>query len=81
MSGSLSGDHRYEETPVPIPNTSVKLVTADGSAATMWCESRLSPVLCPGFPYGEPGLFFGGSETAAALGEEMIRSQGGATDG
>ena len=37
------GDHSGEETPVPIPNTEVKLPSADGTArGTVW-ESRSSP--------------------------------------
>ena len=31
------------ETLVPFPNTKVKNVAADGSAATLLCESRSSP--------------------------------------
>ena len=38
---SLSGGHRRGETPVPIPNTEVKLFNADGTAFG-W-ESRSSP--------------------------------------
>ena len=39
------GDNGGEETPVPIPNTEVKLPRADGTAwATVW-ESRTSPRL------------------------------------
>ena len=38
----LSRDHTEEVTPVPIPNTVVKLLRADGTAwATAW-ESRTS---------------------------------------
>ena len=37
------GDHSDGETPVPIPNTAVKPVSADGTGlATVW-ESRSSP--------------------------------------
>jgi hypothetical protein len=37
------GDHSEEDPPVPIPNTEVKLFSADGTAwVTMW-ESRSSP--------------------------------------
>ena len=43
--GHHSGDHSCKETHVPIPNTPVKLTSADGSAASLRCESRLSPVL------------------------------------
>ena len=39
-----SGDHRRGETHVPIPNTLVKPSAANGSAATLLCESRSSPV-------------------------------------
>src|SRR3982751_7146731 len=41
----VSGGHRREVTPVPIPNTEVKLSTADGTAwETAW-ESRSLPGL------------------------------------
>ncbi len=40
---NLLGDYSKEETPVPIPNTAVKLFSADGtSGATLW-ESRTLP--------------------------------------
>ena len=39
----LSGDHSGEVTPVPIPNTEVKLPCADGTAADRRWESRTSP--------------------------------------
>ncbi len=39
------GDHSEEAPPVPIPNTEVKLFSADGTArVTVW-ESRSSPIL------------------------------------
>lgn len=39
------GGHGEEVTPVPIPNTEVKLFSADGTAqATVW-ESRSPPVI------------------------------------
>ena len=40
---SFSGGPSEEETPVPIPNTAVKLLSADGTAwVTVW-ESRSLP--------------------------------------
>ncbi len=40
---SFSGGCSEEETPVPIPNTAVKLLSADGTAwVTVW-ESRSPP--------------------------------------
>ena len=40
---SQSGDYGMKVTPVPIPNTKVKLQCADGTArVTLW-ESRSSP--------------------------------------
>ena len=40
---TVSGGHGEEETPVPIPNTEVKLLSADGTAwVTAW-ESRSPP--------------------------------------
>ena len=49
---TVSGGHGEEETPVPIPNTEVKLLSADGTALETGWESR-SP---PGFNF-KP-LFF-----------------------
>ena len=59
---TVSGGHGEEETPVPIPNTEVKLFCADGTAwETVW-ESRTLPknfyitrnhhLMAPGFFYG-----------------------------
>ncbi len=43
INSFFSGGHSEEETPVPIPNTEVKLSSADGTArATEW-ESRTLP--------------------------------------
>ncbi len=45
--GVSDGGYCNEATPVPIPNTEVKLICADGTAwATAW-ESRLPPSLTP----------------------------------
>ena len=45
--GVSDGGYSSEATPVPIPNTAVKLVCADGTAwATVW-ESRSPPSLTP----------------------------------
>src|SRR2546430_17092234 len=42
LRSQVSGDHRAEDTPVPIPNTAVKLRIADDTGwATAW-ESRTS---------------------------------------
>ena len=42
-SDEFSGDHSSEVPPDPIPNSEVKLASADGTArVTMW-ESRTSP--------------------------------------
>jgi hypothetical protein len=55
------GDHSEEDPPVPIPNTEVKLFSADGTAwVTMW-ESRSSPNSCKkplGNCYLPRGFFF-----------------------
>jgi hypothetical protein len=54
---TVSGGHGEEETPVPIPNTEVKLLCADGTALETGWESR-SP---PGFiskPLRSGGAFF-----------------------
>ena len=37
------GNHNKEETPVPIPNTEVKLFSADGTAWVTEWESRTLP--------------------------------------
>jgi hypothetical protein len=39
----LSGNDGEEATPVPIPNTEVKLFSADGSWGLSPCESRTLP--------------------------------------
>ena len=38
-----SGDYAMKVTPVPIPNTTVKLHRADGTAGEALWESRTSP--------------------------------------
>ena len=48
------GDHREAETPVPIPNTTVKRFFANGTAVRLW-ESRSSPGLFFIFP--SPSFF------------------------
>ena len=40
---NMSGDEGEEVTPVPIPNTEVKLFSADGSWGLSPCESRTLP--------------------------------------
>jgi hypothetical protein len=42
-SSSRSGGDSEEDTPVPIPNTEVKLFSADGSWGATPCESRTLP--------------------------------------
>ena len=50
MFADFFGDHSEEDPPVPIPNTEVKLFSADGTAwETVW-ESRSSP----NFLYSKP---------------------------
>ena len=47
---SLFGGHSEEDPPVPIPNTEVKLFSADGTAwETVW-ESRSPPFLIYKYP-------------------------------
>ena len=47
LEGVSDGGYSSEATPVPIPNTAVKLACADGTAwATVW-KSRSSPSLTP----------------------------------
>src|SRR5229473_5835029 len=44
-----AGGHRSRVTPVPIPNTEVKLATADGTAwETVWESRSLPAVIQPG---------------------------------
>ncbi len=55
------------ETLVPIPNTKVKNVAADGSAATLLCESRSSPGLRTPVTARWPGSsYFQGSPATPA---------------
>ena len=56
-----SGYDGEEATPVPLPNTEVKLFSADGSWGTRPCESR-----------SLPGFFYGG---LAQLGEHLPYKQ------
>ena len=43
----MFGDNSEEVTPVPIPNTEVKLFSADGNWGLSPCESRTLPdILC-----------------------------------
>ena len=58
----LPSDNSGEETPVPIPNTEVKLSSADGSWGQRPCESRSSL-----------GRLYGG---LAQLGEHLPYKQG-----
>ena len=39
-SKNIAGDHAERATPVPIPNTVVKPLRADGSVVGRLCESR-----------------------------------------
>ena len=39
----ISGDYGFKVTPVPIPNTKVKLEIADGTAGAALWKSRLLP--------------------------------------
>jgi hypothetical protein len=59
MHCNFSGGNGEEVTPVPIPNTEVKLFSADGTAwETMW-ESRTPPENLDKSPASEttPGFF------------------------
>ncbi len=44
MNFHISGDYSEEDTPVPIPNTEVKLFSADDTWRETARESRTSPV-------------------------------------
>ena len=61
MVNPYYGGHSGEVTPVPIPNTEVKLSSADGTArGTVW-ESRSPPVTKKRPRFNRSGgVFFGG---------------------
>lgn len=61
--GEVSGGHSEGVTPVPIPNTAVKPLHADGTARETWWESRSLPGLISSLPdviVGEALLFCAG---------------------
>ena len=49
----ISGDNSVEVTPVPIPNTVVKLFSADDTWWEAAWESRTSPVISYRWPVGQ----------------------------
>ncbi len=53
------GDHSEGETPVPIPNTVVKPLSADGTAWEAAWESRTLPRLNVKSPSAMAGFFYG----------------------
>ncbi len=58
LETGLPGDHSEREPPDPIPNSEVKPLSADDSAAPLWCESRSSPG--PYSPHHPPSGYPGG---------------------
>ena len=73
----IRGGHSEEDPPVPIPNTEVKLFSADGTARETVRESRSPPILftkpLPGIPvraFFVPG-FLGNREIESTLTPEM----------
>ena len=54
----FAGVFSSEATPVPIPNTEVKLACGDGIAGLSLWESSTMPALFynPGLSYGTPGF-------------------------
>gem|GEM_PF-2635506 len=56
----FAGVFSSEATPVPIPNTEVKLACGDGIAGLSLWESSTTPALFynPGLSYGTPGFLF-----------------------
>ncbi len=54
----MSGNDGEEATPVPIPNTEVKLFSADGSWGLSPCESRTLPGKDKKVQCDDAGLFF-----------------------
>ena len=63
--GPFSGGHSEEATPVPIPNTEVKLLSPDGTALVTAWESRTLPDFIRGAARRKPGrpfLFSGGAD-------------------
>ena len=75
-SADFFGGHSEEDPPVPIPNTEVKLFSADGTAwETMW-ESRSPPNFLPGKPLPASrgqGLFAFGLPPLLLLSSLLIR--------
>ena len=53
----FSGDNDIEETPVPIPNTEVKLISAENTCELPCWEDRKSPYLI--FPNSSAGRALG----------------------
>ena len=57
-SSQFFGGYSEEATPVPIPNTEVKLFCADGTAGAAWWESRTpSKYFQKAWNHPIPGLF------------------------
>ena len=55
---AFSGGYSEEDTPVPIPNTEVKLLSADGTARETAWESRTPPDFFKRPPEFSGGLFY-----------------------
>ena len=68
------GDNCVEATPVPIPNTAVKLYSADGTAGAARWESTSSPTSCREAPgRSGPGAFSFFLQARTNLGEPRQR--------
>ncbi len=53
----FSGDHKRSVPPVPIPNTAVKALAADGSETIGLVRVGCCQIYDPDIPKGCPGLF------------------------
>ena len=75
INAEFFGGHSEEDPPVPIPNTEVKLFSADGTAwETMW-ESRSPPIFIEKAPWciRAKGLFACSRMLIAADGKFFFR--------
>ena len=57
MTCRISGDHKRGVPPVPIPNTDVKALAADGSETIGLVRVGCCQIYDPDVPKGYPGLF------------------------
>ena len=58
LAANLIGVDDAEGSPVPIPNTEVKLCGAENSALATRCENREMPILVASFPLSDEADFY-----------------------